>query len=124
MFAYSFGRSVGRSVGRSLTGLNRELFIANALSRHFAWSQNIMFVEDFLSNSSKGTREFSFAENSTEYKESENSNRQLCCFDETTIDHTVSKERGVLLPSIYHQVQKVCFFSIALVYISVFVGRV
>eukprot|EP01038_Epipyxis_sp_PR26KG_P009700 gene9700-13057_t len=27
--------------------LSRELFIANALSRHFAWSKNIMFVEDF-----------------------------------------------------------------------------
>ncbi len=27
---------------------DRELFIANALSRHFAWSHNIMFVEDFL----------------------------------------------------------------------------
>ena len=27
--------------------MSRELFIANALSRHFSWSQNIMFVEDF-----------------------------------------------------------------------------
>ena len=26
--------------------LSRELFIANALSRHFEWSNNILFVED------------------------------------------------------------------------------
>ena len=29
--------------------LSRELFIANALSRHFQWSHNILFVEDLLS---------------------------------------------------------------------------
>eukprot|EP01039_Chlorochromonas_danica_P010505 gene10505-11636_t len=28
--------------------LSRELFIANGLSRHFAWSHNILFVEDLL----------------------------------------------------------------------------
>jgi len=28
--------------------LSRELFIANALSRHFQWSHNIMFVEDLI----------------------------------------------------------------------------
>lgn len=26
--------------------VSRELFIANTLSRHFSWSENIMFVED------------------------------------------------------------------------------
>jgi pimeloyl-ACP methyl ester carboxylesterase len=30
--------------------LSRELFISNALSRHFAWSYNIMFVEEFMNN--------------------------------------------------------------------------
>lgn len=30
--------------------VSRELFIANALSRHFNWSQNIMFVEDLAAN--------------------------------------------------------------------------
>ncbi|RYG68363.1 hypothetical protein EON64_05350 [archaeon] len=30
--------------------LSRELFISNALSRHFAWSHNILFVEDMLNN--------------------------------------------------------------------------
>lgn len=32
--------------------LSRELFIANSLSRHFSWSENILFVED-LSNCSR-----------------------------------------------------------------------
>jgi len=31
--------------------LSRELFIANALSRHFSWSENILFVEDLNDNS-------------------------------------------------------------------------
>lgn len=31
--------------------LSRELFIANALSRHFSWSHNILFVEDLTENS-------------------------------------------------------------------------
>jgi len=30
--------------------LSRELFISNALSRHFAWSYNILFVEELLNN--------------------------------------------------------------------------
>lgn len=30
--------------------LSRELFISNALSRYFAWSHNILFVEDLLNN--------------------------------------------------------------------------
>eukprot|EP01031_Cornospumella_fuschlensis_P032819 gene32819-39679_t len=30
--------------------LSRDLFISNALSRHFAWSHNILFVEDMLNN--------------------------------------------------------------------------
>lgn len=34
--------------------LSRELFIANALSRHFAWSHNIMFVEEFFRCHPKG----------------------------------------------------------------------
>jgi hypothetical protein len=29
---------------------SRELFIANALSRHFAWSHNILFAEDLFNN--------------------------------------------------------------------------
>jgi hypothetical protein len=32
--------------------VSRELFIANTLSRHFAWSHNIMFVEDLLNSKS------------------------------------------------------------------------
>lgn len=30
--------------------IHRELFISNALSRHFAWSYNILFVEELLNN--------------------------------------------------------------------------
>jgi len=40
--------------------LSRELYIANALSRHFAWSHNIMFVEDFANSELKPP--FKFAE--------------------------------------------------------------
>ena len=35
--------------------LSRELFISNALSRHFNWSHNIMFAEDFLHASNIGS---------------------------------------------------------------------
>lgn len=32
--------------------LSRELFISNALSRHFSWSYNIMFIEELMNNKS------------------------------------------------------------------------
>jgi hypothetical protein len=37
----------------------RELFIANALSRHFSWSQNILFVEDLSAVDAKDTNAYS-----------------------------------------------------------------
>ncbi len=37
--------------------ISRELFISNALSRHFNWSHNIMFVEDLFQNWTTGANE-------------------------------------------------------------------
>ena len=50
-----------------LHSLNRELFIANGLSRHFSWSHNIMFVED-LYNSNACCREVVRSESQSEYE--------------------------------------------------------
>ena len=78
--------------------VSRELFIANALSRHFSWSENILFIDDLTENSRLNhPNNIHIMDNNNHRNNLSNEDNDIFIDDikvdnvtESIIDHTVS----------------------------------